>query len=255
MRLAARSEITTRVRPDAKSRLREYFGSQGKVYATPQAFVVDYLEDGARIDSHFHDVDQFQVFVRGDGKIGRDEVRPITFHYADAYTPYGPIVANQEGIAFFTLRNVSAGGAYMMPAGRAYQKAPAGRNVARRFELGRIPGPGKTATESLIAPEPDGMLAVGLRLGQNARTRGPGPGSGGGQYFLVCSGALIHQGKELPPESLVHLEPADPALPLHAGAQGAEVLMMQYPRPSERLGSDPAKLKGRDPERFEAIKR
>ena len=80
-----------------------YYGRLIELYDGPQAFLVDLPEPGATVEPHFHDVDQFQVIVRGEGRFGKDRVSEFCFHYADAYTPYGPIVGPAEGISFFTL--------------------------------------------------------------------------------------------------------------------------------------------------------
>ena len=53
---------------------------------------------------HFHAVDQFQVVVAGSGAFGKVPVRPMTVHYAGAYTPYGPITT-EDGIEYFVARN------------------------------------------------------------------------------------------------------------------------------------------------------
>ena len=86
-----------------------YIGEPGELNQAAQAFLVVRPFAGARIEPHFHDVDQFQVVVGGDGRIGKKAVRPVTFQYADAFTPYGPIVANEHGLSFFTLRNIASG--------------------------------------------------------------------------------------------------------------------------------------------------
>ena len=64
-----------------------YIGEPGQLTQAAQAFLVVRPFAGARIEPHFHDVDQFQIIVDGDGKIGKKAVRPVTFQYADAFTP------------------------------------------------------------------------------------------------------------------------------------------------------------------------
>src|SRR5580692_4578218 len=49
------------------------------------------------IPAHFHDIDQYQIFVGGHATLGKHDVLPGSIHYADAYTPYGPIVAEDDG--------------------------------------------------------------------------------------------------------------------------------------------------------------
>ena len=79
---------------------------------------MDRLYPGARIDPHFHDIDQFQVVVDGDCRMGKKAADPVTFQYADAYTPYGPIVGAELGFAFFTLRPIASGGFFPMPGNK-----------------------------------------------------------------------------------------------------------------------------------------
>ncbi len=231
------------VRKDGIGRRRDYIGSPGTVDNSPQAFLVERPYAGARINPHFHDVDQFQVVVKGDGRIGKKEVRPITFQYADAYTPYGPIVARDDGISFFTLRNIASGGHFVMPGSKHLMACRAGRNIAGVFEVGkRRMKNGEVAQEPLMEPQADGVDAVGIRMGANAQAQAP-TSAGGGQYILVCAGTLLQDGKEMTADSLMRVEAGEPAPLLQAGPDGAEVLVMQFARPSERPGSDPSKLK------------
>ena len=58
----------------------------------PQGFLV-IQPPGAVTPAHFHEPNQFQVFVEGDGRIGAHPVTPLTVQYANGHTPYGPIVA------------------------------------------------------------------------------------------------------------------------------------------------------------------
>ena len=100
----------TVVRAGGTGNRYDYIGSPGTIDANPQAFLVERLYPDARIDPHFHDIDQFQVVVQGFCKMGKKPAPPVTFQYADAYTPYGPIVGEKDGFAFFTLRPIASGG-------------------------------------------------------------------------------------------------------------------------------------------------
>src|SRR5476649_941536 len=69
----------------------------------PQAFLVE--SEGERLArAHFHTVDQWQIFVGGNGKMGKHDVAPVTIHYANAFTPYGPLNPGPQGLAYMTLR-------------------------------------------------------------------------------------------------------------------------------------------------------
>lgn len=100
---------------------------------------------------------------------------------------------------------------------------------------------GAVAREPLMEPEPDGVFAEGLRLGPNAAAAGLAA-DGGCQFYLVCTGSLEQHGKNLPAKSMIHVEPREEMLELRAGAAGACVLALRFPRPTGRPGSNPAKL-------------
>ena len=228
----------------------DYIGSPGMIDANPQAFLVERLYPQARIDPHFHDIDQFQVVVDGFCRMGKKHARPVTYQYADAYTPYGPIVGEDDGFAFFTLRPIASGGFFAMPGNKHNMPGRAGRNLAGQFDLSQPgPGPGEVVRQALMAPQEDGATALGLRLGPQAKCSGP-TSDGGGQYYLVCAGEVHVNDKALPFRSLIHVLPGEAAPDLRTGSEGADVLMLQFARPTGRPGSDPKKLVSRDPNAY-----
>jgi hypothetical protein len=231
--------------PKGQGSVRTYFGEILKVHEGPQGFLVDWTNPGARIDPHFHDVDQFQVVVRGTGRIGKKAIAPITFHYADAFTPYGPIVAEGEGIGFFTLRVAPSSGIWPMPGSRRFMPGRAGRNIAGLFRVDAgLPEAGGVRRESLIPATTDGMMAEGLTLGSGATARGPGS-NGGGQYAVLCRGSIVEHGKVLGENALLWVRPGEKPPVFSAGPAGARILVLEFPRPSERPGSDPLRLAAR----------
>ena len=238
-------------RPDGGiGRRVDYIGSPGLIDPHPQAFLVDRLYPGARIDPHFHDIDQFQVVVDGECRMGKKAADPVTFQYADAYTPYGPIVGADLGFAFFTLRPIASGGFFPMPGNKHNMRGRPGRNIAGRFDTSRPrPAAGACVIEPLMADQPDEVDAIGIRLGPGAEASGP-ISNGGGQYYLVCEGDVSDQGKALPHRSLIHVPAGEPVPFLTAGKVGADVLVLQFAKPSERPGSDPALLAMRDPNAY-----
>jgi hypothetical protein len=222
-----------------------YIGEPGQLSEAAQAFLVVRPFAGARIEPHFHDVDQFQIVVDGDGRIGKKQVSPVTFQYADAFTPYGPIIANDRGLSFFTLRNIASGGFWAMPGNKQNMPGRAGRNIEGTFELeSGVPPAGEATREDLMPPQEDGVMAVGFRLGPGARAPGL-PSVGKGQFYLVCAGSLTVEGRDLPERSIIRLDPGDEALELVAGSDGAQIVAIQFAAPSDRPGTDPAKLASR----------
>lgn len=226
---------------------RDYIGSPGTIDANPQAFLVNRLYPGANIPPHFHDIDQFQVVVDGFCTMGKKNAPPVTFQYADAYTPYGPIYGEEQGFAFFTLRPIASGGFWPMPGNRQHMPGRAGRNIAGHFDVTQpLPPAGAVSRECLMAKQADGVNALGLRLGRGAAVQGP-DSNAGGQYYLVCKGEVTWDGKPLPERSVMHVAAGESAPELTAGPAGAAVLILSFARPSDRPGSDPQALAARDP--------
>jgi hypothetical protein len=242
------------VRPGRIGRRVDYIGSPGTIDANPQAFLVDRLYPDARIEPHFHDIDQFQIVVEGQCRMGKKPANPVTFQYADAYTPYGPIVGVGDGFAFFTLRPIASGGFFPMPGNRQHMPGRAGRNIAGRFDFeGPRPAAGQVDQQALIAdPGDDGLMVCGLRFGPGTTAQGPAS-DGGGQYFVVCEGEVSHEGKLLDRHSVIHVTPGEAPPELTAGPEGADVLVAQFDRPTQRPGSDPAVLAARDPSAYRQV--
>lgn len=237
---------------DYLSIVRCYYGSIAEAHPGPQAFLVDMPVEGSTIHPHFHDIDQFQVIVRGGGRLGPGPASPVAFHYADAYTPYGPIVGGKDGVSFYTIRSACSTGYFPMPEARAKLKTKPGRNVAGNFNINQpLPAAGQHARETLLEDKTDNVLVIGLRMGAGAKAQGQTP-TGGDQYYLVCTGSLAMNGKDLPPLTLMRVENTESTPELTAGPNGAEVLIMQLPKPTARIGSDPAELAKRDMSSYDA---
>src|SRR5580704_1699514 len=67
-----------------------YFGTRAGRNSVPEANVIQL--HNRRINTHFHPVDQFQIFLGAPGaKYQHQEVNGIAVHWADAYATYGPL--------------------------------------------------------------------------------------------------------------------------------------------------------------------
>ena len=182
-------------------------------------------------EPHFHQANQFQVFVAGDGYLGKRDVRPIAVQYADAYTPYGPIVAGASGISYMTLRNGYDPGAHYMPGARETLKG-FGRKPRALFAQPVEPRPALRAGaapefEPIIPAEESGLAAWRLRLAPDATYTGPDPVQSGGQYWLVVDGG---DGSGLETRSCRFLSADEAAHVVTAGPDGLDVLVLQFPR-------------------------
>jgi hypothetical protein len=209
-----------------------YFGSPSAISEGPQAFLVELHTPGSVVRPHFHTVPQFQVVVTGDGWLGKQSMKPFSFHFADAHTPYGPILAGEQGLSFFTLRAEASVGALYMPGSRAKMARRAGRNVVGHTLATRAVATERNASaawEMLILPNADGLMAAHVHLGAGGEIGGVGLGRGGGQYYLVTAGALVHGSEELPTCSLLFAGSGEPDAWFRAGPSGADLLFLQFP--------------------------
>jgi hypothetical protein len=201
---------------------------------SPMAFLVE-QDPGSTASAHYHQQDQFQLVVGGQAMMGLHEVRPLTVHFSGAYTAYGPIRASQDqGVWYFTLRNGFDPGArfMMLPENRV-----ALRSIPARQHREAVAGPlgsAGTPAETLLGPTADGMAAWRYTMAAGEPVAGPAPATGGGQYWVVTSGSLIHGGETHGGETLSRLScafvyPDDGPFQAVAGPDGLEVVAMQFP--------------------------
>ena len=131
----------------------------------PMAFLVE-KEAGAIVHPHFHQADQYQVVVQGSGRLGLHDIASVAVHYTDAYSAYGPIVAADEGVSWFTLRNAWDPGARYMPAARQQLREARARHQHREATCGPLP----PLTEQELAA----LTCAGGRGGNCGNARWPG---------------------------------------------------------------------------------
>ena len=238
----ARVNCEHRVRGEGReSWVSRFFKATADHPEQPVAFLVEKKPDSV-IAPHFHDVNQFQVIVGGHGKLGKQEVKPFVLHYTNGFTGYGPITAEDEGIAFLTLRNrFDPGGARFFPEGRSFmQPARKRHRVSEHLVLSDDEGlKSRTceAIETAIEPEDDGLAAWFLRAVPGAKTHAPSPADGGGQYLVVARGMLLYDGRAFPELSCVYVSADSEPMLLEAGVEGLEVLIAQFPRAEAHLSN------------------
>ena len=183
------------------------------------------------IPPHFHEIDQYQIIVGGSATLGRHDVLAGSIHYADAYTPYGPITATQEGFDYLTLRPKSIIGYHEMPEGGPLLK-PVNEARGRR---GRMmvadidaAGPCGTAREALFE-EDDGIAAYHLAAAPGAVLPQPQIDHGGA-YYVVLEGSIEAAGQVYPPRSCIWVDHGEAAPDMTAGTDGANVAFMSFAR-------------------------
>jgi hypothetical protein len=218
---------------------RFYMGSEpnrgGKVdkekLELPQAYLVEQPADST-VAAHFHDTNQFQVFVHGGGVFGKKPVSGVILHYAGAHTPYGPIAAGGDGAHYLTLRNKWDSGAKVMPENRdKLRKIHRVHRIAEKVDIPDAPALESITTEQtdLVPLEQDGLGVRQYDIGPGRDCIVAFETAGAGAYAFVAGGSVRHDGREFETHSLIYRTADDPPLAIKAGAQGASVLLMQFP--------------------------
>ena len=194
--------------------------------------------DPGRISrSHFHLRDQFQVVVGGKGKLGRHDIYPYTVHFARAYTPYGPLVSDAgTGLTFFVMRAHPDPGSQRLPQALDKLKQATDRQPWQIHRPAVFPAfqSGASTADTLLQAIPDiederGLAAYTMCMKPDAKACAPDPSRGDGQYLVVVKGSLLHDNEEHKALALVFIRPDEDAFQIHAGPDGLEAMVLNYP--------------------------
>ena len=204
----------------------------------PQAFLVQQDANWC-LPVHFHQEHQFQLFVGGSASLGKKDLSHLEVHYASPHAAYGPLVAGAQGLDYLTLRAVSDRGAWLMPDRRSdlllgipkILKHAVPQRTADPQSLRQL-----TAAEHevLIEPRPGGPGAWIMRLPPQSAGRAPAPsaGSTGRFHVLTCGQASTAKG---PLQGLAVIwTGSGEEIDIHAGDDGAELVIMEYPEQAAR---------------------
>ena len=197
----------------------------------PQAYLIEQPENSS-VAAHYHDTNQFQIFVHGDGAFGKKPFGGLMVHYAKAHTTYGPIAAGGNGAHYMTLRNNWDSGAKRMPENRA--------NLRKIKRLHRVADdillPDAAALKSISIEKVDLIPLEANGLGVCQFNIGPEQGcslalvtNGAGAYAYVAGGSVHYDGREYETKSLIYCGPKEVPLRVTAGIAGASVLFLQFP--------------------------
>jgi hypothetical protein len=203
----------------------------------PQAYLA---VQGARVEEipvHFHSVEQFQYVVTGSGVISGRPVAVGVVHYADRFTPYGPLGAGPSGMTYATMRPCHDTGVFVMPAGRdrlagllRASSRPAGDRRQHTVDL-------KGSPEAAVETGPPGWVdlrsgADGFRIAVTEvppdEAAPPLTVGGGGAYLLVVRGAMKDGGGQYEAGSLTWRGAGEP-VGSHASGRGARLALLQFP--------------------------
>lgn len=201
----------------------------------PHAFLVEQAPDVV-LPAHFHRNDQFQVAVAGRGTLGRRPLAPVTVHFARGTTGYGPIVAGPQGLHYLTLRaRLEYGAHYLMDPATVVDRTTPKFHATSPIAA---PASGDTAeprtsrdVQMLLAPDADGMGAWFDRLPPGDAPWQPPDAHGIGRFRVVITGEATGRDGSLCPMSCVWETGDETGPSLVAGARGAEIVTVQFPRP------------------------
>ena len=214
-----------------------FFRARPDTPDAPSAFLAQY-DPGDNSCTHFHEVDQFQILVKGKGRLGRHEVEPYYVHFSRAYTPYGPLQADaQTGWTFMTLRTHYDPGAQRLPGALPRLKHVAHRNPWQVTAMARFPesGAGVAMADMPDVRDEQGLFVKTVAMAPGARATAPAPDGGDGQYVIVVKGSMVHEGAERRALTVVFVKPEERAFEMVAGPAGLEALVLNFPRREPRV--------------------
>ncbi len=211
----------------------EWMDSGQDEQLSPTVFLIEMAPD-AVAGTHFHRNNQFQVFVKGSGSIGKHDLGPVAVHYAGAYTGYGPLKAGPEGLWYFTMRPVYESGALYIPEFRDQMlpgpKRHFSSSVMPALGLGELAALREIQTEDLVPLASDGLAVRVLRLPPGSSLRGMSPAGSAGQFYIVLSGCMLHNDRRMGAWEQIFVTEDEDAYQVSAGDEGLEVLFLQFPK-------------------------
>ena len=214
-----------------------FFGSRD-IPDTPLA-QINQFEPGYYSGAHYKVTDQFLVIIDGKGALGRHALAPYSVHFMRAYTPFGPLVSDaRSGLTFFVMRAHPDTGSQRLPEKRdELMRAPNRQpwQIARSATFPALQAGAQAAGMMLEAipgmSDEHGLAAYTLRMKPHAKGSAPDPTHGDGQYLVVVKGSLLHDKKVLKAPALVFVYPKDGPFAMHAGPEGVNAIVLNFPRP------------------------
>jgi hypothetical protein len=182
---------------------------------------------------HFHRQNQFQLFVHGRGSLGPHRVDPVTIHYAGAYTGYGPLVSEKDGLKYFTIRSVFDTGFTATSEARTKMvrgpKRHTEANLGDPWSEDQLAVLRESSSTWPIPPE-GGLGAQHVRLAPRDSLRLEGIAGSVGQFVFVLSGEVHLAEGALHRWESVFATPDELNIALQAGTRGAELVCLHMPQ-------------------------
>ena len=191
MTLIATEDESTLIRHEHEGQvaeLCEYLGSVTVLERGPQAFTST-TPEGFIFPPHFHLTDQCQVFIAGSAVMPTHDVTPVTLHYADAYTAYGPINVGEGGLTYFNFRPHGDVSAEYMPESRKKMAIRGGREIVTSTRLSLDVDVDTLRLETLIDLHDDDLAAYEMVAAPGAKLL-DAEAAGSGRFQLILDGDL-----------------------------------------------------------------
>ena len=198
----------------------------------PQAFLIE-STPGRLLPTHFHEVDQFQVVVKGVGTLAKHKLAARGVHFARGFTPYGPIRNGEEGIGFMTLRARRDPRDAQFLTDRRWRLDEVPERKPWQFtQMPQFPEIEYGVTIHRIEGLKDerGLEGWSVVMGPQAEAGLPAPAGSDGQFIVVLKGNLVYEQRERKGLTVIHLAPEEPALRLRAGSEGLEAIVLNFPQ-------------------------
>lgn len=200
---------------------------------SPTIFLVE-QPPGSVLPTHFHRQNEFQVVLGGDGRIGQHALRPVSVHYAGAYTGYGPVVAGPSGLSYFTIRPVFDTGAILAAQAREQMvRGPKRQLHALPYDPPTLGADMPSRCDVIMAEADDGLYCAAHALRAAQPLTSKFRPDGGGSFYLVLAGQLNTPSEALCEWESVYFSADEAACSMSAGPAGAVVLEMQSPATAE----------------------
>lgn len=198
----------------------------------PQAFLVQQAP-GWLLRTHYHTEHQFQLVSHGHGTLGQHRLEPLMLHYASPESGYGPVVAGEQGLDYYTLRARGTPDTWYLPQARERMR----HGVRKRHAYG---GPVHTSTPEELAArtsrslqnfmeEADGLGAWMLRLPPGDVVDREEEPWWGIRFYYVASGSLSWRGRCAAAGDVISADGRDERFDAQAGNTGAELIVMRFP--------------------------
>lgn len=214
-------------------RVVELFGDRSRPWDGPCGHLVHQRASDDN-PTHFHEADQFQIFVAGSGSLGGHAVKPGFIHYADGYRAYGPIVADERGCSYVTLRPSFDTSHHMVSESAALARGRKGGQKIGQVDLSPAAMPGLKT----IFFRDDGVAAYQqvVSAGESVEP----VEVKGGSFGLILKGEAWIDGRLCSEGSCVWVGEGEACPPMMAGKDGLVLALLCCASAEAQAGRNPS---------------